>query len=111
MKLYRIFLPKFFNDGQEIPEEIISKIAEEIREKFGGYTLDPHARMPIIEGFWKSEDNENYKEEMYLIDLFVEDTFDTKKWFKAQGELWRQKLKQKKLFIITQYAEVITMAD
>jgi len=55
MKLYRIFLPKKFNDGTLIPTKIILEIAEEIRKKFGGYSLDPFGRLPVIQGIWTSD--------------------------------------------------------
>lgn len=108
MKLYRIFLPKKFNDGTPIPTKIILKIAEEIREKFGGYSLDPFGRLPVIQGIWTSDQKKQYREDMNLLDLFVEDTFDIQKWFKAKKELWRQELQQEELFIIVQNAEIVT---
>ena len=54
MKLYRLLLPKRFNNGKLIPTNKILKIAEEIREKFGAYSLDPYGRLPIIQGVWTS---------------------------------------------------------
>ena|SRR3989344_1419787 len=108
MKLYRIFLPKRFNDGKLIPLNKILKIAEEIREKFGAYSLDPYGRLPIIQGVWTSEKRKKYQEEMNILDLFVEDTFDIQKWFRAKREIWRQELAQEELFIIVQNAEIIT---
>ena len=111
MKLYRLFIPKRFNDGKKIPSNKILKIAEEIREKFGAYSLDPFGRLPIIQGVWTSEDKKKYQEEMNILDLFVEDTFNIKKWFKAKREIWRQELEQEELFIIVQDAEIITNLD
>ena len=108
MKLYRIFLPKWFNNGKLIPSNKILKIAEEIREKFGAYSFDPFGRLPIIQGVWTSEKQKKYQEEMSILDLFVEDTFDIQKWFKAKKEIWRQDLEQEELFIIVQNAEIIT---
>jgi len=108
MKLYRLFLPKRFNNGKLIPTNKILKIAEEIREKFGAYSLDPWGRLPIIQGVWTSNKQKRYEEEMNILDLFVEDTFDIQKWFKAKKEIWRQELEQEELFIIVQNAEIIT---
>lgn len=108
MKLYRIFLPKKFNNGKLIPRAKILKIAEEIEEKFGAYSLDPFGRLPIIQGIWTSEKQKKYQEEMSILDLVVEDTFDNQKWFKAMKEKWRQDLEQEELFIISQNAEIVT---
>lgn len=107
MKLYRLFIPKRFNNGKIIPSNKILKIAEEIREKFGAYSFDPYGRLPIIQGIWTNNKKIKYEDEMNIIDLFVEDTFDIQKWFKAQKELWRQELEQEELFIIVQNAEII----
>ena len=108
MKLYQIYLPKYFKDGTKIPEEMILKIADEIEKEFGGYSFDPFGRLPIIRGIWISENNKRYSEEMNVVQLFTEDTFDVKKWFKAKREIWRQDLKQESLFIIVQDAEIIS---
>ena len=62
MKLYRIFIPKRYNDGTTIPIEKTTKILNE----------------------------------------FVEDTMDIKKWFSANKELWRQYLEQEEFLIIVQ---------
>lgn len=107
MKLYRLYLPKFFNDGTTIPLEKTTKIMNEMEEKFGGYSLDPFGKLPIIQGVWVSPDNRRYTDEMFVLELFVEDTFDIKKWFKAKKEIWRQELNQKELFVIVQDAEII----
>jgi len=107
MKLYRLFLPKRFNNGKLIPTNKILKIAEEIREKFGAYSFDPYGRLPIIQGIWTSTKKRKYEDEMNILDLFVEDTFDIQKWFQAKKEIWRQELEQEELFIIVQNAEII----
>ncbi len=109
MKLYNIFLPKKYNDGKEIEQAKIQKIVAEITEKFGAYSLDPHARLPVIQGVWTSdEDDKVYEDEIYLIELFIEDTFANKKWISVRRDLWRQELAQKELFVIVQDAEILT---
>ncbi len=105
MKLYKVFLPKFYNDKTAIPTNFILKIAEEIRERFGAYSLNPFGRLPII-GVWTNH-QKKYTDEMNVLELFVEDTFDIKRWFQAKKELWRQELKQEELFIIVQDAEIL----
>lgn len=107
MKLYRIYLPKKYNDSTIIPSQLIAKITEQIHEKFGGYTLDPFGRLPIMQGIWKSPQDIIYQDEINVVEIFVEDTLDIKKWFRANQELWRQELKQDKLFIIVQDADVL----
>ena len=107
MKIYRIFLPKFYDDGKKIPMKKILKIAEQIRIRFGGYSLRP-ASLPVIQGVWASKEKKIYAEEMFMIEIFMEDTFNNKKWLKSSKELWRQELKQEEIFVIVQDAEILS---
>ena len=107
MKLYRIFIPNTYNDKTKIPMKIIQEIAEQIEERFGAYSLDPFAHLPVIQGFWKDSDRLKYEEEHFLLELFTEDTFENRKWITAYKEMIRQKLKQKEIFIMEINAEVL----
>ncbi len=107
MKLYKIFIPKFYNNGELIPIGRIRKITENIREKFSAYSFNPFARLPILGGVWTNKDSKIYSEPMQLIELFVEDTFNNQKWIKAFKEICRQELDQEEIFIIVQDAELI----
>lgn len=70
-------------------------------------TLDPFGRLPLI-GVWNdSKNKERYVDEVQILELFVEDTIDIKRWITASKELWRQKLEQAELFIMVQDAEII----
>lgn len=107
MKLFRIFLPKKYNDGRPVEFKKIREVAEEIRERFGAYSSNPFGILPVMEGIWISDQRRVYREEMFIIELFVQDTFDNNKWIKAKQEEWRQRFEQEELFIIVQYAEVL----
>ncbi len=107
MNLYRIFIPKKYNDGELIPLEKTTVILNSIEERFGGYSLDPFGRLPLI-GIWNDQRNkQRYSDEIQMVELFVEDTIDIKKWITAMKEVWRQELRQNELFIIVQDAEII----
>ena len=108
MKLYKIFIPKKYNDGKLIPLDKTTEILNKVEEKFGGYSLDPFGRLPLI-GVWNDMNSKKkYIDEVQVLELFVEDTFNIKKWFSAMKEIWRQSLEQEELFIIVQDAEIIT---
>ncbi|MEK6832451.1 MAG: hypothetical protein AABY32_00250 [Nanoarchaeota archaeon] len=107
MKLYRIFIPKTFNDKTKIPFKKIQKIAEEIEERFGAYSLDPFVHLPVVQGSWKGSGGLKYEEEHFLFELFLEDTFENKKWITAYKEMIRQNLEQKEIFILEINAEVV----
>ena len=107
MKLYSIFLPKNYNNKKPIQTKKIRRITKEIREKFGSYSADPHAKLPIIEGTWTSETKKLFNETMTAVQVFTEDTYKTQRWFKAKKETWAQELDQEVLFIIEQHAEIL----
>ena len=108
MKLYRIFIPKCYNDGNKIETKKIRKVLGEIREHFGAYSLNPLATLPLIEGIWTSDTIDKiYKEQVFMVELFLQDTFDNQKWLKSFKEIVRQELKQEEIFIIVQDAEII----
>ncbi len=65
---FEILLPRRFNDGQSVPDELISDILLELEERFGAVSTETQT----IRGLWRHED-ELYRDE--LIRLFV-DTLD-----------------------------------
>ena len=107
MKIYKIFLPKNDRSGKPIPIQKIHSITERIREKFGAYSFNPFAKLPVIAGVWTDSKSRNYSEPMQVIELFVEDTFNNKKWITAFKEMVRQELQQDELFIMVQDAEIL----
>jgi len=108
MKLYRIFIPKYYNDETKIEIGKIRKITDQIKDRFGSYSMNPFARLPLIEGVWTSDKTgKTYTEQMFMAELFLEDTFKNKSWLKAFREIVKQELKQEEIFIIVQDAEII----
>lgn len=108
MKLYRIFIPKCYKDGKRIETKKIRKVLEDIRKRFGAYSLNPLAVLPLIQGVWTSNlTNKIYREQVFMVELFVQDTFDNQRWLKAFKEMARQELEQEEIFIIVQDAEII----
>lgn len=86
---------------------MILKIAEEIEKRFGGYSMNPFAYLPVIDGSWMDKEGLNYKEEQFLFEIFVEDTFKNKNWIRAYKEIIKQELDQKEIFIIEMNAEIV----
>ncbi len=107
MKLYRLFLPKLYNNGNKIPKKKILEVTQQIREKFGSLSISPFATLPIIQGTWTSSTKKQFEEPMFLIEIFLEDTFDNTKWIKSFKEIIRQKLGQEEIFLISQDAELV----
>ena len=107
MKLYNIYIPKFYNNGEKIPQEKIAKILDEIIEKFGVSSYQENAKLPLVQGVWISKEGKRYSDVVSLVCLILEDTVDHNKWFIEKSRLWRQELEQEEFFIVVQYAELI----
>lgn len=108
MKSYSIYIPKFYNDGKEIPKSKISPILNAIIQKFGVSTFQENAKRPLIEGVWTSKKGKRYSDKVSVINLILEDRNEYNKWFTSMAEIWRQELKQEEFLIVVQYAEVIS---
>lgn len=101
MKLYRIFLPKVYNDGSSIEDSKLRKISKQIRDKFDGYSANPETVFPIWEGAWVDErHNRAYLEPVICIELFTQDTFDNQSWIRSQTEVYFSYLPITNIFIL-----------
>lgn len=68
-QLVTILLPKFFNDGQRIPNKIFKQTFNEILDLFGGYSIGS-----TVKGAWK-DNNKIYKDENITVNI-ITDNFD-----------------------------------
>ena len=50
---YEILLPLQFNDGRDVPDELLWKTVEELEGRFQGVSLESQ----VIHGLWRGEDN------------------------------------------------------
>ncbi len=112
MKLYRIYLPKYYSKldgslGEKVDIKELRKITKEIQDKFHGCSYNPRATLPFIQGMWEGKEKQVYKEPMFLVELFIEDTFKNQEWIQAKKILWKLELKQEELFIIVQNADIV----
>lgn len=108
MKLYRIFFPKLDKKGNEIPSAKSDKITRLIERRFGAYSLNPLAQLPLIQGAWTSKRTKRIqKEQMRVAELFLEDTFKNRQWVKAIKEMARREFEQEEIFVISQEAEIL----
>src|SRR6266853_3958790 len=51
LRRYEILLPRRFNDGTAVPDELLADTATELREKFGAMSWETQ----IIRGEWEHE--------------------------------------------------------
>jgi len=106
LKLFRFFIPKNYNDGHKIPALKIKYVTDQIIDKFKGYTMNPNAVLPILEGVWIKKGNP-YRDKVICIELFCQDTYENCDWVRDFCKMTRTALKQEALFVLYHDAELV----
>ena len=76
---YEVLLPMRFNDGRDVPEEMLGEAVNEIVEQFGAVSFYKEA----VEGKrWRHEET-LYRDDLALLVVDVPDTAKNRKWMKA----------------------------
>ena len=75
---YEVLLPARFNDGQDVPDELIGKAIDEVIEQFQAASYYKDA----AEGYWRHEDKV-YQDSLGLLVVDVPDTAANRKWMRG----------------------------
>ena len=99
---FEILLPRRFNDGQLIPDELIADTLLELEERFGAVSSETQ----IIRGLWRYED-QLFRDE--LIRMFVDtpDIPDSRQFFVEFKERVKVRFQQIDIWITTYSIEVL----
>jgi hypothetical protein len=73
---YEVLLPKRFNDGREIPGELVVQTLREIRKQFGAVSSETHT----IQGQWQYK-GRVYHDELTRIFVDVPASAETRQMF------------------------------
>jgi hypothetical protein len=93
---YEVLLPVRFNDGTDIPEELLGEAANEIVNQFGAVSFHKQT----IEGHWQ-HGGLLYRDDLACVAVDVADSAKSRKWMKAFKARWKEKLKQLELWMIS----------
>lgn len=78
LRRYEVLLPARYNDGQEVPGDLIGEAVKEIVKQFGAVAFFENA----AKGYWQHGDT-LYRDDLGLIVVDVRDTAANRKWMKA----------------------------
>jgi hypothetical protein len=92
---YEVLLPVRFNDGSEVPEELLGQAVNEVVEQFGAVTFYKEA-----EGRWRHEEV-TYRDDLALLVVDVPDTPKNRRWMKQYKATWKQRLKQLEIWMVS----------
>jgi len=77
MRRFEILLPTEFNDGREVPRELLESAVKEVVDRFGAVSEEPEA----VEGHWKTRGRVQ-QDSLSKIVLDVDDTAVYLEWMR-----------------------------
>jgi hypothetical protein len=98
---YEVLLPLNFNDGREVPDELLAEAVIEIRTHFGAVRYETQR----IEGQWQQE-GILYQDELSCLVIDLPDTAKNRKWMKQFKARWKERLDQLELWMVSYPIEI-----
>src|SRR5437773_3329567 len=93
---YEVLLPVRFNDGQDVPEELLGQAVNEIVEQFSAVTFHKQA----VEGQWR-HDETLFRDDLALLVVDIPDTAKNRTWMKAFKARWKSRLQQLEIWMVS----------
>ncbi len=93
---YEVLLPVRFNDGKEVPEELLGEAVNEFVEQFGAVTF----HRETVEGHWRHEET-LFRDDLALLVIDVPDNTKNRKWMKAFKTRWKKRLEQLEIWMVS----------
>ena len=98
---FEVLLPLNFNDGQEIPDELLAEAVIEIRTRFSAVRYESQG----IKGQWQQE-GMLYQDELSLIVVDVPDTLKNRQWMKRFKARWKKRVRQLEIWMVSYRVEI-----
>lgn len=93
---YEVLLPVRFNDGSDVPEELLAEAVNEIVVQFGAVSFHKE----LIEGRWRHAET-LYRDDLALLVVDIQDIPKNRKWMKAYKTRWKERLDQLELWMVS----------
>jgi len=93
---FEALLPLRFNDGREVPGELLAAAVLEIVDHFGAATYETQK----LEGHWRHS-GVTYRDDLVRVVVDVPDTPDNRRWIKDFKKKWRKQLEQVELWVVS----------
>ncbi len=99
---YEILLPTLFNDGTQVPDELIGDVLLELRKQFHAISSETQ----LIRGIWEHE-GEEYRDELVRIFADVADTDQNQQFFAEYKEKLKEKFQQIDIWVTSYPIDII----
>ncbi len=99
---YELLLPRRFNDGQPVPNELIAETLLELEERFGAVSSETQ----IIRGLWRHED-ELFRDELIRVFVDTSDVPESRQFFLMFKERVKARFQQIDIWMTTYPIEIL----
>ena len=98
---FEILLPVEFNDGREVPREVLEQAVKEVVDRFGAASEEPES----IEGHWQHMGRVQ-EDSLSKLVVDVEDTEEHREWMRKFKSRWKDKLDQLEIWLVSYEIDV-----
>ena len=99
---FEILLPRRFNDGQPVPDELIADTLIELEERFGAVSSETQA----IRGLWRHED-QLYRDETIRVFVDTLDVPECREFFLEFKERMKARFQQIDIWLTTYSIDIL----
>jgi len=101
LRRFEILLPLQFNDGQDIPADLLAEAVLEIVEKFDAASYETQK----VEGHWRFQ-GVLYRDNLTKIVVDIADSEENREWMREFKKRWKIKLNQLELWLVSYIIEI-----
>jgi hypothetical protein len=101
LRRFEILLPLQFNDGSEIPSDLLAEAVLEVVDKFGAASYETQK----VEGHWRFQ-GVLYRDNLTKIVIDVADSTENHDWMREFKKRWKVKLDQLELWLVSYVIDV-----
>ena len=99
---FTILLPRRFNDGQPVPDELIADVLLELEERFGAVSCETQT----IRGLWRHED-ELFRDDLVRVFVDAPDVPESRHFFLDFKQRAKASFRQVDIWMTTYPIEVL----
>lgn len=101
LRRFEILLPLQFNDGRDIPDDLLADAVLEVVERFDAASYEPQK----VEGHWRHH-GVLYRDNLAKIIIDVPDDEASREWMREYKARWKDKLEQLDLWLVSYIIDI-----
>jgi hypothetical protein len=102
LRRYEILLPRKFNDGQPVPDQLISDTLQELETRFSAISWETQ----VIRGSWQYQ-GARYQDDLFRVFIDVEDRPEHRQFFTNYKQQLKVRFKQLDIWMTTYLIDVL----